>query len=490
MATTSSTSSTTNAGQTAAHSATQQLLTSLNAGSGIDMNALATNLATASFATRTDLLSAKSDTIDRQISAASSLKSALSTLASSLGSRVREGDLSPQPLIANSAVAKASLTGTSQPSGSYTLEVASLAQAQSLASAPYASAASTVGSGTLTLRFGTVSGNSFTEDTSHASVDIDIPAGATLADVANAINAKGAGVTAYVSNTTSGAKLVLKGSEGAANGFVLEASEAAGDPGLANLAWNPASTGSGQLLTTAGNANFSIDGLPITSASNTIDDAIPGVSLTLTGTNVGAPTQVSFSDPSSAITTAMNDLTSALNEVISQINTATDPQTGDLARDSGTLALKRTFQALTSTVIMPNAADGEPKTLADLGLSIQRDGTFTLDAARLTATLKANPQAAGAMFTNGLYGVYATIDGISRNNAVASNPTSLAGTISKLTAQKTQVTDDQAKLADQQETLRQQLMARFSVADSLITSSKSTLNFLTNQIAAWNKSSN
>jgi flagellar hook-associated protein 2 len=186
----------------------------------------------------------------------------------------------------------------------------------------------------------------------------------------------------------------------------------------------------------------------------------------------------------------MSDLTGAINEVMAELNAATDPQTGDLARDSGARALKRTFASLTTTPIMPNAPEGTPRTLADLGLSIQRDGTFTLDGARLTATLKANPDAAGAMFTNGLYGVFATIDSISRNASVSSDPGTLAGSLARFTTQKTQISDQQAKLTDQQTALRAQLMSRFSVADGLITSSKSTLSFLTNQIAQWNKGSN
>lgn len=486
MVTTSSTSATT----TVTQNATSQLLQSLGAGSGVDMVSLATNLAAAQFASKTDRLTTRSDTLDRQISAASELRSAISNLARSLGDRVRTGDLSPQPQIGNAAVAKGTLSGSTQPKGTYSLEVTALAASQTLASPAYPTAGTPVGAGSLTLRFGTISGGTFAEDTGHATVDITIEAGATLSDVAAAINAKNAGVTAYVSNTTTGAKLVLKGPEGAANGFVLEATETAGQEGLANLAWNPFMPGGGRLLASASNAEFKIDGLPITSTSNTIIDAIPGVTLSLTGTNAGAPTQVSFSDPSAAITTAMTDLTSALNEVASLLRQATDPQTGDLARDSGALALKRSFSALTNMVVMPNAPEGTPRTLADLGVSIQRDGSFNLDSKRLADTLKNNAQAAGAMFTTGLYGVYATIDSVSRSAAAVSNPASLAGSISRMTKQKTQLSEEQLKLTEKQETLRAQLVARFSSADSQVGASKSTLSFLKNQIQVWNNSNN
>lgn len=486
MVTTSSTSAT----QTVAQNATSALLTSLGAGSGIDMTALATNLAAAQFAAKTDRLTTQSDKLDKQISAASTLKSAISNLSSSLGDRVRTGDLSPSPLVANASVASATLSGTSQPKGSYSLEVTSLATSQTLASPAYTAATDPVGAGSLKLRFGTTASGLFTDDPAHAAVDITIPTGATLADVASAINAKNAGVTAYISNTTDGAKLVLKGADGAANSFVLDATQTPGQEGLANLAWNPAAPGTGRLLTSAGNANLKIDGLAVTSASNTLADAIPGVTLSLTGTNTGSPTKVSFSDPSAAITTAMTDLTAALNEIVAQLNTLTDAKTGELARDGGAMALKRSFQQLTSTIIMPNAPEGTPRTLSDLGVSIQRDGTFTLDSARLAKTLKADPLAVGAMFTNGVSGVYATIDKISRGAAVVSNPASLAGSLDRFNKQKTQLTQDQSKLAEKQDTLRQQLIARFSVADNAVGASKSTLSFLKNQIAAWNSGNN
>lgn len=484
------TPSSTSATASVAQKATAQLLTSLGAGSGTDMVSLATNLAIAQFAAKTDRLTNRSDTLDKQISTASTLKSAISNLATSLGERVRQGDLSPQPQIANAAVAKGSLSGTTSPKGTYSLEVTSLAAAQTLASPAYTAATDPVGSGSLKIRFGTISGAAFAEDPAHAAVDITIPTGATLADVAAAINAKNAGVNAYVSNTTTGAKLVLKGSDGAANAFTIEATETLGEEGLANLAWNPAAPGTDRLMTASSNANFKVDGLSMTSAGNTVTDAIPGVTLALTGTNVGTPTQVGFSDPSTAITTAMTDLTAAINEVMAELNTATDPKTGDLARDSGALALKRTLSGLTNIVIMPNAPEGTPRTLADLGVSIQRDGTFTLNSTRLSATLKANPREAGAMFTNGLNGVFATIDNIARSAATVSNPASLAGSISRMNTQKTQLTQDQAKLADQQDALRQQLIKRFSATDSQVGASKSTMSFLKNQIAVWNNSGN
>ncbi len=466
------------------------LVTALGGGSGVDMAALANNLANAQFASRNDRLTARSDKLGTQISTASNIKSMLLSLDTSLGTLVRSGDLARTPSLANAAVGAASLTGTSTPKGTYSLEVTQLARGQQLASKAYPAATDKVGAGTLTLRFGTVSGSAFTADSSHAAVDVTIAAGASLADVAKAINAANAGVSAYVAQTVDGAQLVLKGQEGAANGFMLEASEDPANPGLSKLAWSPANgsaPGQAQLLAAAQDAAFKVDGLAMTARSNTVSDAIPGVKLLLAATNIGAPTTVSFANPATSIAGAMQDFTDALNEVMSALNTATAIG-GDLANDGGARALKRALSGLAGSTIMPNAT-GTAKTLADIGLKTQRDGTFALDTDRLNTAIAADPEGVTAMFTNGLHGVYASYDKIYRAATSSTDTSSLGGSISRYTKLLAQISDDRSSLAEQQEKLRARLSSQFSVSEARIGVSKSTLTMLQNQIAQWNKSS-
>ncbi|MCJ2183253.1 flagellar filament capping protein FliD [Novosphingobium sp. 1949] len=464
---------------------TSSLVTALGGGSGIDMTALANNLATATFADRVSRLETKTETLNTKISAASNIKSMMLALDTSLGTLVRSGDLARTPSVANSSVASAALSGSSVPSGSYSLEVTQLATNQMLASNAYTASTDTVGAGTLTLRFGTVSGSSFTEDTSQSAVDITIESGDTLANVAAKINAADAGVTAYVANTAEGAKLVIKGQEGATSGFILEASEDASDPGLSNLAWDPSSA-NGTLLSTALDAAYKVDGLEYTASSNTVTDIIPGVTLTLSATNVGSPTKVTFSDPSDTIASSMQDFTDALNEIMTELNSATAIG-GDLANDSGARSLKRQLAALAGTIVMPNAT-GTARTLADLGLTTNRDGTFSLDTDRLTATLEADPEGVADMFTNGLYGVYSTVDKIYRSAVSTTNIDSLAYSITKWTSQLDDVADSQTEIAEQQEALRARLASQFTVSETRIGLLNSTKTMLENQIAAWNSS--
>lgn len=467
-------------------SATQSIVAALGGGSGIDFAALATNLAQAQFAARIDRIANRSEVLDRQISAASTLRSQLSQLAASVGERVRSGDISAQPQIANGAVASVS-RGIVSGSGSYSLEVTALARAQVLASPPQAATAP-VGAGTLTIRFGTL-GGTFTEDPAHAPLSLTVAPGTTLAGLAGQINAARAGVSAYVVQGSSGAQLVLKGSEGAQNGFVIETSEDPAEPGLSTLAWEPGSDPA-RLTATAADAAFRLDGVALTSPSNRIDNVAPGLSLQLTGTNPGAPTTIRFSDPKAAVSAFMQDFTSALNELATSLAEVTNPQGGDLARDPGARALRQALVELAGSVILPTAPAGQPRTLAELGLATNRDGTFRLDAARLDAAVKASPEGVSAFFTAGIHGIFATLDRLSRNAGALGNPGSLGGSVARYSALKTRLSAQASELSEAQAALRAQLVKRFAATEGTVGTSRGTLSFLQNQIDAWNAQRN
>ena len=258
---------------------TSSIVSRLGGGSGVDMVALAEDLARAQFENRQVRLEDRSEVLEQKISAASRLRGLLSSFASALGDRVRTGDLSAQPNIGNASVAKVSSPLGTSGKGTYSLEVSQLAQSQTLLSPDYA-ADEGVGSGTLTLRFGTISGTAFTADPDQGAVDIAIAPDATLADVASAINAKGTSVTAYVADSANGSQLVLKGAQGAQNGFVIEATEdnpgniITGPRGLELLAWKPQDGDPALLTSTAQNAEYTLDGVDRSSSSNKINNCL------------------------------------------------------------------------------------------------------------------------------------------------------------------------------------------------------------------------
>ncbi|MEP4784694.1 MAG: flagellar filament capping protein FliD, partial [Erythrobacter sp.] len=120
------------------------------------------------------------------------------------------------------------------------------------------------------------------------------------------------------------------------------------------------------------------------SESNTVTGLPEGMVFELTATNVGAPTSVDFPSNVAAISDVMSDLVTVLNDIASSVADVASPLGGELGNDSGARGLKRALSSLSTEIVMPNAANGEPQTLGDLGLTVNADGTFSLDDARLS----------------------------------------------------------------------------------------------------------
>jgi len=462
------------------------IISALGAGSGINFNQLATDISEATFAFRLDDLRSRNEALEAQISSAAQLRSVLSELSSALGDRIRTGDVAPRASIGDASVARVSSAPSSVPRGSYSLEVRQLADSQTLVSPVFSSPDDLVGEGSLQIRFGTVAGPSFTEDTTQSALDIAVGADDTLADLAARITAQGDGsLEAYVAQGSDGAQLVIKGRDGAVNGFVVDATSAAllptDTPGdLTYLGWSPASD-SGQLRSTAQDAVFELDTVEMRSPGNRVTGLPEGMELDLLATNIGAPTQIEFTQNSDAITGVMSDLTAALNDVVSLLSGG-DGEGGNLAlSDAGARELRRDLSRLTNEIVMPGAAPGEPRTLADLGLSLTREGTFRLDSERLVQTLESNPEAASAMFTTGVRGVFATIDNLARDNTTSVNPGSLGGSIQRYEGQIERNEERLTRIAEQQEALRATLARSFTAAETRIAASQSTLSFIRQQ---------
>lgn len=464
------------------------IISALGAGSGIDFIALANDISAASFAFQRDTVEARRETLEAQISAAGQLRNAVTSLASALGDRIRNGDLAPRGELGNTGVARVSVPAGLSPRGTYSLEVTRLAQGQTLVGNAYASRDDLVGEGTLNIRFGTVGAGSFTADTARDPLAITVTADDTLATVAAKITRESGGaVSAYVATGANGAQLVLKGAEGAANGFVLEPSGAGGGavPGdLSYLGWSPAGD-AGELRAGASDAEFMLDTVAMTSASNRVTGLPGGFTLNLTGTNTAAPTSLTFANNTDAISGVMGDFVAALNDIAAQVNQLASPLGGELGNDPGARELRRDLAALAGQVVMPGAGAGEPRTLADLGLALNRDGTFRLDQARLNQALETSPDAVAAMFTIGPSGVFATIDRFARENSLVTDPGSLGGSVRRFEAQLERSDDRLARIAEQQENLRERLTRDLAASERRVAASQSTLTFIRQQVDIW-----
>ena len=466
------------------------IISALGAGSGVDFVKLAQDISAATFAAQRGQITARQSALEAQISAASQLRGAINGLASALGDRIRNGDLAPRATLGNPAVAEVTVLPGLAPRGSFSLEVTQLASSQTLVSRPLASRDALVGAGTLTLRFGTVdeTADTFAPDGARAAIDIAVTDTDTLATLASKITqASGGAVQAYVANGINGAQLVMKGSDGAANGFVVEAAGAGGGAVAGDLeyfGWTPGPSAPA-LQSAARDAALSLDGVAMTSASNRVTGLPGGFSLNLTATNTGAPTTLSFGNSSSAVSSVMGDLVNALNEIVGQLATVAAPLGGELASDPGARELRRDLAGLAGRVVMPGATGDEPRTLADLGLALNRDGTFRLDTAQLGRALERNPEAVAAMFTTGINGVFGTIDRFARENSLASDPGSLGGSLRRFETQTAASNERLARIAEQQESLRERLARQFTASESRVAASQSTLAFLRQQVDIW-----
>jgi flagellar hook-associated protein 2 len=322
---------------------------------------------------------------------------------------------------------------------------------------------------------------------SGSSVSINVTDG-SLDGIASAINAAKAGVTASVITDQDGkAVLSLKGTTGATQAFTLQADDSSSKLADFNVGYGTGATKT-TLTGTAANAQLTVDGVSVQRSSNTITDLVTGVKLQLNAVTSG-PVSLTSSRPTSALTQAVSDLVDTYNQVYASAKSLTDTGTGDLKSDTAAKTLLRSLQTLTTKSLVSTGTSGAPTTLAQLGVATNRDGTLSVNTATLNKVLAAYPDEVEAMFatTSGnALGLSSTISGISL--AASSSITGLGASMSRYTKAQTELTDAQAKITTQSDAMSTRLTQQFSTMNSKVAAYKATQTFMTNQIAAWNKS--
>lgn len=463
------------------------IVNTLGAGSGIDLTSLVNQLVDAQFSSKTQSISRESNTLSAQISGIANVKSSITDFAAGLKSLATGGLLSTTPTTSNAAIVKASaLPGATLTGLSAAIEVRQLAQAQSVATAAVASRTAPIGTGTLTLTFGSgsVSGGSFVAG-SAAPIDIAIVDGASSLDsIAAAINAANAGVTASIITDSGGARLALKSQTGANQAFTLTATEDAGAPGLAALAVTQASTGA-LFGTTAQDAIVAVDGIALNRSSNSISDLVDGVKLDLVSAAPGSSVSLGTNVPTEQLKSSINDLVAAFNDLQRLVKQQTDATTGALFNDSATRQLQQSLRRFTLTELATPAAVGAPSTLAEIGVSTNRDGTLSVNAAQLTAALTSFPQAVEALFFNGTGatggGIAAAFQAIA--DQATSTTTGLGASESRYAKRQASLDEALEKANADKEVVRTRLTRQFAGADARVSAYRSTQSFLTQQFA-------
>lgn len=272
-------------------------------------------------------------------------------------------------------------------SGSYSLHVEQLAQANKLQSA----AGPSVAAGDLTISLGTLSGGG-TIYTAASSVTINFT-GSTLEDLRAAINDADAGVTATIVNGDSGQRLILTSKEtGAASTIKLE-----GTSGLNGaFDYDPTSpTASFTETAAAQDAEAYFDGILVTSASNTIEDAVSGVDVTLKQTHTQGDlsdvTTLTVGPDSETMTGYAEDFVTAWNELNSLFKslTAYDATNKKAATLTGDQTVRSIETQLRDTLFSsPSGASSAYPRLSDLGITLNQDGSLTLDSSKFGEALE------------------------------------------------------------------------------------------------------
>lgn len=440
------------------------LLSSAGIGSGLDVNAIITALVNAKQAGPAQQISSQTTQLQAQEAGLTALGSALNSLQTTLGKLGSSLTFTTYAAtLGNTALGTTSTLPNAQP-GSYNLTVNHLATAQTRASSAYASG-SAVGAGTLTVSVG------------NQSMNLNVSATDSISSIATAINQSSGnpGVQATIVNGANGAQLLLTSTKtGVANAFSVSAGSGS-SAGLTSLASTLNTAGSNE----ASDASLSIDGIAVTSASNSVSGALNGVTLNLVAT--GSST-LTVSQDTSAVTGAVSDFVNAYNSYISTVGTLSsyDPsskQGGVLLGDTTLMSVQRQVNSVLSSSVAGNSIGS----LAALGITRNADGTLSSNSSTLGSALQSNPGAVQDLFsgTNG----YATrlnsmLGGFTASNGIlATRTASIQSQLSNLSQQSTALTARMNVYATQ---LRQQ----YTALDTLMSSLNNTSSYLTSSLQA------
>jgi flagellar hook-associated protein 2 len=370
-------------------------ISSPGVGSGLDVNSIVTQLVAIERQPIQQLQSQVSS-LQTKLSAFGKLQSNLSALREAASALTSTTTWNQTAGTSSDSAAVAVTTDANNLPGSYSVQVTSLAKAQSNTSKTYTASTDLVGEGTIRIELGTWgAGNSFTAKPDTTAIDITVgPPAKSLAEVRDMVNAANAGITAMVLNDASGARLVFRSTAtGAVNGFKLTVTDTDGNnvdtSGLSALAYDP-SVGvvtMAQALAAA-NASALINGAAVSSASNTLSNIVDGMTLTLkkeTATAVEvatAPDKDAIKKKIEAFVTAYNDLN---KELAAQTKyDATSKTGGTLQGDSAAVSLRN---ALRTTLRGNSSASTMFTRLADIGFDVKQDGSITLNSSKLDNAL-------------------------------------------------------------------------------------------------------
>lgn len=347
-------------------------------GSGLDVNGIVSKLMAVE---RQPLvaLTRREASYQAKISAYGSVKSALVSLQGAVNTLKTAGTYTGLSASSSNKEVATATASSGALIGSYTLEVTQLAKNHTVRStAPFTAPTNTFTHGTLSIQIGSGTPKTITIDGTNN----------TLAGIRNAINTANAGVTASIVNDGTNHRLLLSSKTLGSNGTITVSVTDSGSGG--SFALDVLQSANLVTTQTADDAEFEINGLPITRSSNTISDAIDNVTLNLAATGT---TTISVGRNTAAVVAAFDGFVKAFNEAKKQIDSVSkyDTEAKKAATLTGDAAMRAIQSQLNQLAFSRVSGIGDIASLSDLGVQLQKDGTLALNTAKLTAALNASP---------------------------------------------------------------------------------------------------
>lgn len=327
---------------------------------------------------------------------------------------------------------------------------------------------------------------------SGTAVDVKITAGSDLASIRDQLNTalKDKGVTVSTINdpATGKSRLVFSGSETGDGKDVIVSGNgdlaALSVDGRTQLAAGDASA-SGYIVQAA-NAKFSIDGLALSSPTNTVKGAIADVNFDLLATTeANKPLTLKVGEDNAGVKAGIKKFVEAYNKLINTTNDLTrvtkvgedgTPLVGGLVGDS---TVRNLVGGVRNELVNPVGGDGV-RVLADLGITTQKDGTLKIEDTKLDAALKDNFDAVGSFFL-GDTGLMKRLDG-----QVASYSQTggiLSQRMSALQSTDADIKKQTEDLKLRVDSMQKRLLAQFNAMDSLVGQLNGTSNQLQNTLS-------
>ena len=391
-------------------------ITATGVGSGLDIDGLVTQLMAAERAPMDRRLLRRESNITSDISALGSLKSALSDFKTSLSSVNSLSTYQQRNAVSSNSNALTVQANAGAALGNYSVSVEGLAAAQSVAvRSTFIAPSSDVGTGTLTFTFGTTgytpdTGNpannandtydSFAAKAGVSSKTVTISnADSSLSGVRDAINRAEIGVSAAVVNDGTGYRLVMTSdATGAENSFEITVSDT-GDSnntdnlGLSRLAFNSAvGTTNAYQTVAAADAALTVNGLALSSDTNTVSDALDGLTFTLKEKTTTAAS-VTVSDNTAGIKAAVTSFVAGYNAFNRAVTGLTQFDTssgvaGALQGDFTARSIVGQTRATLSAAAL--GFDGALSRLAEIGITTTSKGDLKVNDTKLDAALKSS----------------------------------------------------------------------------------------------------